>query len=225
MLQEISNFARDPQPIALSLLIDSSTSMEPKLAIAQEAAIGFAKRLSQEGRRADHRLRQPDADPPDVHQRRGGARTGDPPDARRRIDVALQRALRRPRRAQTAARSRPIEEVRRQAIVVLSDGEDTSSLEDLRGRARQRQAIGSDRLRDQPQGPRGRDDDAVERGRVRAAHAHAGDRRQVVFRGGRQRSCRRFTARSPTSWPTSTRSATPPRTRSATAPGAASTSR
>ena len=43
--QEISVFASDPQPIALSLLLDSSTSMEDKLAVAQEAAVGFAHRL------------------------------------------------------------------------------------------------------------------------------------------------------------------------------------
>src|SRR4051812_40753606 len=45
--QDITTFARERQPIALSLLIDTSTSMDRKLPIAQEAAIGFAKRLGQ----------------------------------------------------------------------------------------------------------------------------------------------------------------------------------
>ena len=44
-LQDITMFAREQQPIALSILLDTSTSMDKKLPIAQEAAIGFAKRL------------------------------------------------------------------------------------------------------------------------------------------------------------------------------------
>ena len=46
VLQSVANFTRDPQPIALALLLDSSVSMESKLKTAQEAAIGFAKRLT-----------------------------------------------------------------------------------------------------------------------------------------------------------------------------------
>src|SRR5689334_21357666 len=45
VLQEIATFARDPQPIALSILLDTSTSMERKLPIAQEAASGFVRQL------------------------------------------------------------------------------------------------------------------------------------------------------------------------------------
>jgi len=43
--QEITFFSAERQPVALSILIDSSTSMEEKLTVAQEAAIGFVKRL------------------------------------------------------------------------------------------------------------------------------------------------------------------------------------
>jgi len=43
--QEITFFSGERQPIALSILIDSSTSMDQKLNVAQEAAIGFVKRL------------------------------------------------------------------------------------------------------------------------------------------------------------------------------------
>jgi Ca-activated chloride channel family protein len=45
VLQDIVYFSRQHQPIALTLLMDTSTSMEHKLPIAQEAAIGFAKQL------------------------------------------------------------------------------------------------------------------------------------------------------------------------------------
>lgn len=44
-VQEIAVFERDPRPVALSILMDASTSMEPKLGIAQDAAIAFCRRL------------------------------------------------------------------------------------------------------------------------------------------------------------------------------------
>jgi len=43
--QEVTFFNRTNLPIALALLLDTSASMEAKLPTAQEAAIGFAKRL------------------------------------------------------------------------------------------------------------------------------------------------------------------------------------
>ena len=43
--QELSFFNRTNLPIALSLLIDSSASMEQRMEHAQEAAVGFAKRI------------------------------------------------------------------------------------------------------------------------------------------------------------------------------------
>jgi len=43
--QELSFFNRTNLPIALSLLIDSSASMEQRMEHAQEAAIGFAKKI------------------------------------------------------------------------------------------------------------------------------------------------------------------------------------
>ncbi len=43
--QAITFFARGRQPIALAVLLDTSASMDDRLATAQEAAIGFAKRL------------------------------------------------------------------------------------------------------------------------------------------------------------------------------------
>src|SRR5690606_26957480 len=43
--QDIEVFSRDPQPIALSLLIDASTSMENRMSLAADAAVGFVRRM------------------------------------------------------------------------------------------------------------------------------------------------------------------------------------
>jgi Ca-activated chloride channel homolog len=43
--QDVTFFNRTNLPIALALLLDTSASMESKLPTAQEAAIGFGKRL------------------------------------------------------------------------------------------------------------------------------------------------------------------------------------
>src|SRR5262249_453410 len=43
--QEVTFFNRTNLPIALALLLDTSASMETKLGTAQEAAIGFARKL------------------------------------------------------------------------------------------------------------------------------------------------------------------------------------
>jgi Ca-activated chloride channel family protein len=125
--QEISNFARDPQPIALSILLDSSTSMELKLPIAQEAAVGFARRLS---KRDVAQVIDFDSQTQILQ-----TFTND--------DALLERAIRKTRAGGSTAlynalyvaldqlkrlRVQASDDVRRQAIVLLSDGEDTSSL-------------------------------------------------------------------------------------------------
>ena len=43
--QEVTFFNRTNLPIALALLLDTSASMDTKLPTAQEAAVGFARRL------------------------------------------------------------------------------------------------------------------------------------------------------------------------------------
>ena len=43
--QSITIFSPVQQPIALAILLDTSNSMEDKLATAQEAAIGFVRRM------------------------------------------------------------------------------------------------------------------------------------------------------------------------------------
>ena len=86
--QDVTLFSRTNLPIALALLLDTSASMETKLPVAQEAAVGFAKRLRNAGSRRNRQLRQPRRRAPDLHQQRRRARAGDSQDlapaARRR---------------------------------------------------------------------------------------------------------------------------------------------
>lgn len=125
--QDISFFTSERQPIALSILLDSSTSMEAKLKTAQEAAIGFASRL----------------DPQDVAQvidfdSRPTVIQGFTNDR-----ALLETAIRKTKAGGSTSlynavyialselkkiRAESVAQVRRQAIAVLSDGEDTSSL-------------------------------------------------------------------------------------------------
>ncbi len=125
--QDISFFSRAAQPIALSLLIDTSTSMELKLPVAQQAAIGFANRLTGSDAAQiidfDSRveiLQTFTADPTlldaAIRKTQVGGSTS--------LYNALYVALSELKRVRAASK----EEIRRQAIVILSDGEDTSSL-------------------------------------------------------------------------------------------------
>jgi len=124
--QDITLFSAERQPIALSILLDSSTSMDTKLAVAQEAAIGFARRLGPRDLAEVIDF--------DNHERILQEFTAD--------HAALEKAIR-----QTAAggstslydalyialrdlgrqRAGWDDQLRRQAVVVLSDGEDTAS--------------------------------------------------------------------------------------------------
>jgi Ca-activated chloride channel family protein len=125
--QRIETFAGHPQPIALSVLMDTSTSMEQTLTIAQQAAIGFAKRLGpsdlaqiidfdssivilQEFTRDQALLETA------IKRTRAGGST------------ALYHAIYTALDEQKRVRARSADELRRQAVVVLSDGEDTSSM-------------------------------------------------------------------------------------------------
>ena len=91
--QDPSNFSRQAQPIALSLVIDTSTSMDLKLPIAHEAASGFIRRLGLRDVAQvidfDSQAKILQTFTPD----RRAARTRDPGDGRGRVDVALQRDL------------------------------------------------------------------------------------------------------------------------------------
>src|SRR5258708_10703746 len=46
--QKLTFFSKAQQPISLALLLDTSASMDERMGIAQEAAIGFAKQLHKE---------------------------------------------------------------------------------------------------------------------------------------------------------------------------------
>ena len=125
--QSVSFFSRKQQPIALAVLLDTSNSMEEKLGTAQEAAVGFARRLQTD-------------DVAEVIDFSSQVRIlqGFTNDA-----AALEKAIRSTNADGSTAlynaiyislkelgkiRARTEDEIRRQAIVVLSDGDDTSSL-------------------------------------------------------------------------------------------------
>jgi Ca-activated chloride channel family protein len=125
--QTISFFSRKQQPIALAVLLDTSNSMEGKMATAQEAAVGFAKRL------------QPD-DVAQVIEFSSQVQilqgfTNDASALERAIrstsadgSTALYNAIYISLKELGRIKARSEDEIRRQAIVVLSDGDDTSSL-------------------------------------------------------------------------------------------------
>jgi Ca-activated chloride channel homolog len=127
VLQDIVYFSRQAQPIALTLLLDTSTSMEQKLPIAQEAAIGFARQLKPEDVAAvvefDSRPEILQTFTSDItllekaiRRTHAGGSTS--------LYNAIYIGLRELQRVKAAS----ADPVRRQAIVVLSDGEDTTSL-------------------------------------------------------------------------------------------------
>ena len=128
VLQDITYFSREHQPIALTLLIDASTSMEGKMGIAQEAAIGFARQLAPTDVAAvvafDSRPQILQAFTSDVGLLEAAIRktvAGGSTALYNAIYIGL-RELQRAKTIESADR------IRRQAIVVLSDGEDTTSL-------------------------------------------------------------------------------------------------
>ena len=125
--QEITYFSRTPQPIALSLLIDTSTSMETKLTVAQEAAIGFARRLQPADAAqiidfdSRHEILQTFTNDRNLlEQAIRKTEVGGSTSLYNAIYVALSELKR--------VRAATPDQVRRQAIVVLSDGEDTTSV-------------------------------------------------------------------------------------------------
>ena len=125
--QDVSFFNRRQQPIALSMLLDSSASMEDKLPTLQSAASGFVKRLKPNDIAQiidfDSRVevKQPftgnQADlTAAIEQTSAGGSTS--------LYNAIYIALKELRKIKAVSE----EDVRREALVVFSDGEDTSSL-------------------------------------------------------------------------------------------------
>jgi Ca-activated chloride channel family protein len=125
--QSITFFARGRQPIALAVLLDTSASMDDRLATAQEAAVGFAKRL-----KPDDAMEVIDFDSQVNILQTFTSDTGALEQAIRRTtangSTALYNAVYISLKELKKVRAASVDEIRRQAIVVLSDGDDTSSL-------------------------------------------------------------------------------------------------
>ncbi|MGE0448262.1 MAG: VWA domain-containing protein [Vicinamibacterales bacterium] len=126
--QDITQFNRNDLPIALALLIDTSASMETRLPIAQEAAIGFSKKLRSQDLAEiidfDSRVvvLQPFTNElPELESAIRRTSAGGSTSMYNAIYIALKDLKK-------AVVATTTDEIRRQAIVVLSDGEDTSSL-------------------------------------------------------------------------------------------------
>lgn len=125
--QEISYFNKTSLPIALSLLLDTSASMEQRMFTAQDAAIGFAKRLRPQDLAQvvdfDTRvevLSDFTAEVPTLETAIRATQAGGSTSLFNAIYISLKELAK--------IRAKSDDDVRRRAIVLLSDGEDTSSL-------------------------------------------------------------------------------------------------
>jgi Ca-activated chloride channel family protein len=126
--QQVAFFQKSSLPLALALLIDTSASMELNLAVAQEAAVGFVRALgpadvasvidfdTRVQVRQDFTSDRAALESAIRHTAAGGSTA---------LYNAVYIAL---KELNKAIRDEPLAESRRRAIVILSDGEDTSSL-------------------------------------------------------------------------------------------------
>ena len=123
--QELSLFTHEDLPISLVLLIDTSASMEEKLKTAQDAAIRFTKTLRtqdlaqvvQFNERATP-LQTFTSDQAALEKAIRVTEASGPTALHNALYVALK----------DLGRDKKAAELRRRAIVILSDGEDTASL-------------------------------------------------------------------------------------------------
>jgi Ca-activated chloride channel family protein len=125
--QKLTFFSRTQQPIALALLLDTSASMDERMGIAQEAAIGFAKQL--------HKDDQAEVIDFDSQVRILQGFTNDAATLEKAIrqttpngSTSLYNAIYISLKELTKIKATAASDIRRQAIVLLSDGDDTSSL-------------------------------------------------------------------------------------------------
>ena len=125
--QKLTFFSKTQQPISLALLLDTSASMDERMAIAQEAAIGFARQLHKEDQAevidfdSQVRVLSPFTNDAAALEKAIRATT---PNGSTSLYNALYIALKELKKVRAASTS----DIRRQAIVLLSDGDDTSSL-------------------------------------------------------------------------------------------------
>jgi len=125
--QDVAFFRRTQLPIALALLIDTSASMTEKMSTAQQAAIGFAERLRDEDQASvidfDSRVNILQDFTNSIDKLKAAIRrtsAGGSTSLYNAIYISLKEL------GKVGATT--VDEIRRQAIVMLSDGEDTSSL-------------------------------------------------------------------------------------------------
>jgi Ca-activated chloride channel family protein len=125
--QDVSFFNKANSPIALSILMDTSASMEARIGTAQDAAIGFVRKLRQQDVAElidfDSRavtLQSFTNNIPALEQAIRKTAAGGSTSLYNAVYIAL-------RDLKKTVPANP-DDIRRQAIVVLSDGEDTSSL-------------------------------------------------------------------------------------------------
>ena len=125
--QDVTFFNKTHLPVALALLLDTSASMDQKLPVAQEAAIGFSRRLRDQDLAEvidfDSRVVVLQAftnSAKDLEQAIRRTSAGGSTSFYNAVYIALKDLKK--------VVAKNVEEIRRQAIVVLSDGEDTSSL-------------------------------------------------------------------------------------------------
>jgi Ca-activated chloride channel homolog len=125
--QKLTFFSKTQQPISLALLLDTSASMDERMGIAQEAAIGFAKQLHKDDQAevidfdSQVRVLSPFTNDAAALEKAIRATT---PNGSTSLYNALYIALKELKKSKTAGSA----DIRRQAIVLLSDGDDTSSL-------------------------------------------------------------------------------------------------
>ncbi len=125
--QKVTFFTRVQQPVALAVLLDTSNSMEERLPTAQEAAVGFVKRMQ----------------PQDAMEVVAFNSQVDIVQAMTNNQSLLEKAIRATSvngstslynaiyislKGLKKMRAQSAEDIRRQALVVLSDGDDTSSM-------------------------------------------------------------------------------------------------
>lgn len=125
--QNITYFTRSQQPISLALLLDTSASMEERMGIAQEAAVGFAREL--------HKDDQAEVIDFDSQVRILSPFTSDGASLEKAIrattangSTSLYNAIYISLKDLKKIKANSPGDIRRQAIVLLSDGDDTSSL-------------------------------------------------------------------------------------------------
>jgi Ca-activated chloride channel homolog len=126
-LQSITLFNREQQPIALAVLLDTSASMDERLPTAQEAAVGFAKRLKPKDamevidfNSQPHIIQTFTADQAALEKAIRSTHANG--------STALYNAVYISLKELKKVKAASADEIRRQAIVLLSDGDDTSSL-------------------------------------------------------------------------------------------------